>query len=135
MKRVVHFENFVEFLFVVSFCNLWCSFNLEVCFQFIDDTMAMRQTIFLFTNCLLMVLVAGQTELIDKDVEIIPGKNIEQLSDANPLDAKYAGQFANIYAQPVSWCSSNVVCSMISDSFCFVLVLFIYMHVLYVLEM
>lgn len=67
--------------------------------------MASYQILVLFVlNSVLLIFVAGQTELLDKDVEIISGKQIEQLADpSNPLDAKYAGQFAqNIYAPPVS---------------------------------
>lgn len=62
--------------------------------------MAQYQMIVLFINSILVILVAGQTEL-QGDVEIISGRNVEQLSDINPLDAKYAGQFSqNIYAPP-----------------------------------
>lgn len=68
--------------------------------------MASHQMLVLFVlNSILVIFVAGQTELLDKDVEIISGKQqIEQLGDpSNPLDARYAGQFAqNIYAPPVS---------------------------------
>lgn len=67
--------------------------------------MASHQMLVLFVlNSVLVIFVAGQTELLDKDVEIISGKQIEQLGDpSNPLDAKYAGQFAqNIYGPPVS---------------------------------
>lgn len=68
--------------------------------------MASYQMLVLFVlNSILVIFVAGQTELLDKDVEIISGKQIEQLGGdpSNPLDARYAGQFAqNIYAPPVS---------------------------------
>lgn len=71
--------------------------------------MAVHRMIALFLNSMLMVLVTGQTELVDKDVEIIPGKNIQQLSDQSPLDAKYAGQFANIYSPPVSFRCNRIL--------------------------
>lgn len=67
--------------------------------------MAAYQMIVLFVlNSILVIFVAGQTELLEKDVEIISGKHIEQFADpSNPLDAKFAGQFAqNIYAPSVS---------------------------------
>lgn len=74
--------------------------------------MASYQSIVLFVlNSILVIFVAGQTELLDKDVEIISGKHIEQqLADpSNPLDAKYAGQFAqNYYGPPVSSFSGAV---------------------------
>lgn len=109
----MHLKSVVKF--ACAKITIWCAihcvqfkskvFAIFFSSHFIDETMAMRQMIVVVLNALLMVLVAGQTELLDKDVEIISGKNIEQLSDAvdSPLDAKYAGQFANIYAQPVSF--------------------------------
>lgn len=80
-------------------------------------TMPSFQMISLFVlNSIFVIFVAGQTELLDQDVEIISGKNIQQVADpSNPLDAQFAGQFAgqyggqyggqlaqNIYAPPVS---------------------------------
>lgn len=61
--------------------------------------MAFYQVVLLFLNYCMVVHVAGQSEF-DKDVEIIPGKEVSQ---PHPLDAKYAGLYANdIYGPPVS---------------------------------
>lgn len=69
--------------------------------------MAFAQIVLLFINYFLMILVAGQTELVDKDVEIIPGKTVPQ---SHPLDAKFAPQYANdIYGQPVSFHNKNII--------------------------
>lgn len=60
-----------------------------------------QMIVLIILNSILVIFVAGQTELVERDVEIISGKNIDHLSDVNPLDAKYAGQFSqNIYAPP-----------------------------------
>lgn len=59
-----------------------------------------QMVVFLFLNSIFVIYVAGQTELVEGDVEIISGKNIEQIADVNPLDARFAGQFSqNLYAQ------------------------------------
>lgn len=67
--------------------------------------MATHQMIVLFVlNSILVIFVAGQTELLEQDVEIISGRHTDRLADpSNPLDAKFAGQLGqNIYAPPVS---------------------------------
>lgn len=66
------------------------------------EAMAFSHVVLLFLNYFMVILVAGQTELVDKDVEIIPGKTVSQ---SHPLDAKFAAgpQYANdIYGPPVS---------------------------------
>lgn len=57
-----------------------------------------KVTSVLFINVLFIIFVAGQ-ELVEKDVEIISGKN----NPRNPLDAQFIGHYANeIYGPPVS---------------------------------
>lgn len=65
--------------------------------------MALHPVIVLFLNFILLALVASQNEF-DKDVELISGKSIDQLSNSSPLDSNYAGRFGNIYNPHVSQC-------------------------------
>lgn len=61
--------------------------------------MALNKITVLFINYLLVIFVSGQ-ELVEKDVEIISGKN----NPRNPLDAQFIGHYANeIYGPPVSF--------------------------------
>lgn len=68
--------------------------------------MALHKIVVLLINYGLVGFVVGQS-VLDKDVEIISGKNHPQ----NPLDAKFIGQYANdIYGPPVSFLHQFRLC-------------------------
>lgn len=74
--------------------------------------MALYKVAVLFVNYGLVAFVAGQS-VLDKDVEIISGKNHPQ----NPLDAKFIGQYANdVYGPPVSF-NLNIVKNLKTKKF------------------